>query len=242
MVENNNNLTFDVDVNGETIKLKIKNPSADDIRESRKIYNKTFKEVLDSGAMLKAKLDSYLEEQGIWGSDVQNKYSTLKQQVDNKVEVLQKGGITKLQARKIALEIIELRDKMTELLSVRAELAGNTAEGQANDAKFTYLVYACLVYDNTDKRYFKSYDDFLENGGIIANKASELLASRMFPIFGLNIIDMLPERQFLKKYNFIDENGNLINESGELVDKNMNKIDVDIKPIPNITDVEFLDD
>ena len=63
----------------------------------------------------------------------------------------------------------KLRDDLRELISSRTNLDNNTAEGQADNARFNYLVSCCLVYSDNKKGYFNSYEDYL-------NRSSEEIA------------------------------------------------------------------
>ena len=104
-------------------------------------------------------------------------------------------------------------------------LDNNTAEGQADNAKFNYLVSCCVVYKDTNEPYFKGYEDFI-------NKASSAVAIQgSFKlgniIYGLSedFEKELPENKFLTEYGFIDDNLRFVNKDGKLVYENGKLID-----------------
>lgn len=172
-----------------------------------------------------------------------------------------KGGFSLTDAKKLALRMREVRLEMRDLISVRTSLDNHSAEGQADNSRFNYLVSACVVYKDNDKPYFKDLEDYMNRqDDPVALAGAQKLANI---IYGLdnNFEKNLPENKFLKKYKFVneelrfidkqgrtidregrlvDENGRYIDEDGNFVDKDGNRVDeegeylVDTQP--------FLDD
>ena len=115
---------------------------------------------------------------------------------------------------------------MRELISVRTNLDNHTAEGQADNARFNYLISACLVYSsNKDKKYFKNYEEYLSKAAEpIAIKAAQVLANMLYGLDN-DYEKKLPENKFLIKYKFVDNKLRLVNKEGKLVDNEGRLID-----------------
>ena len=111
------------------------------------------------------------------------------------------------------------RAQMRELISVKTNLDTHTAEGQADNAKFNYLVYACTLNKETQTKYFNSYEDYMERS---SEEAAVLAAQNLANmIYGLeaNYEHKLPENEFLINYKFVNKDLRFINKEGKLVDE-----------------------
>lgn len=232
---------FTVTVDDKEIDLMIKSPSLNDQREATKYYNQAFNEALKAKAVVRAKLDDILVEQGLWDDKKQVQFSGLQNALLNGEKQLAKGGISLAEAKKIAIDMKKKREELRDLIAVKTNLDTHTAEGQADNARFNYLVFACTVYANNNERYFKSYEDYINRAAEpAAISAAQNLASM---IYGLDsdYETKLPENKFLLDYKFvnkelklvnkdgklIDENGKLIDEFGRFIDENGNYVDKD---------------
>jgi len=221
---NLDNFKFFVD--GSEQDFTIKSPSLADQREAQKVYNQAFSDAVKSGCIVRARLDDLLKEQGLWDDNKQVKFNTLQQQILDSEKSLAKGGISLKNAKEIAIKMKGLRDDLRELISVRTNLDNHTAEGQADNARFNYLISSCLVYSsNKDKKYFKSYEDYLSRAAEpIAIKAAQVLANMLYGLDN-DYEKKLPENKFLIKYKFVDEKLRLVNKDGKLVDTEGRLID-----------------
>lgn len=239
--------TITVTVDGKDIVLMVRSPSVQDHREAQKVYNRAFTESIKGQCIVRAKLDDVLRDQGLWDDSRQKQLNDLQNKILEGEKKLTKGGIKLKEARQIALEMKETRDEIRELISVRTNLDSNTAEGQADNARFNYLVSACVVYkDNESKGYFENLEDYLNRiDDPAALKGAQVLANM---IYGLDndYEKNLPENKFLLKFKFInnklrliddkgryidrdgrlvDEIGRFVNDTGEYVDKDGNRVD-----------------
>lgn len=209
---------FKVTVDGKEVELCIVSPSAADQKEANKIYNSAFTEALQAKAVVRARLDDLLVDQGLWDQNRQQQFETLQRLLLDGEKKLAKGGISLKDAKTIALEMRENRIKLRDLISVKTSLDTHTAEGQADNAKFNYLVYACTVYKDAKNKFFASYNDYLERSSQeVAILSAQNLANM---IYGLeaNYEEKLPENKFLKDYKFIDNQLRLVDKQGRLVD------------------------
>lgn len=216
---------FIVQIDGKDVELSVIAPSMKDQQEASKIYNNAFTEALKSKAVVRARLDDLLVDQGLWDEAKQQKFETLQREILEGERKLAKGGISLSTAKQIALEMKELRFKLRDLISVKTNLDTHTAEGQADNAKFNFLVYACTVYKGSNKKYFSSYENYLERSSEeAAIKAAQNLANM---IYGLesDYEEKLPENKFLRDYKFVDDKLRLINKEGKLVDSEGRLVD-----------------
>ena len=252
---------FKVNIDGEEKTFSVRSPSLNDQREGQKVYNQAFTDAIKSKSVVRAKMDDLLEEQGLWNSEKQADYTRLQQELLEGERKLAKGGFALSEAKKLAVKMRSVRNQIRELISVRTSLDNHSAEGQADNARFNYLVSVCVVYKDNDKPYFAGLEDYMDRiDDPVAITGAQKLANM---IYGLdnNFEKNLPENKFLKKYKFVnddlrfidkkgrtvdnegrlvDENGRYINENGEFIDKDGNPVNADGE---YIVDAEpFLDD
>lgn len=218
--------TFKMFVDGKEQEFLIKSPSLADQRESQKVYNQAFSDAVKSGCIVRARLDDLLKEQGLWDDSKQIKFNTIQQELLDYEKSLARGGINLKAAKEIAIKMKTLREDLRDLISVRTNLDNHTAEGQADNARFNYLISACLVYSsNRDKKYFKDYAEYLSRASEpIAIKAAQVLANMLYGLDN-DYEKNLPENKFLKKFKFIDDGLRLIDEKGRLVDADGRLVD-----------------
>lgn len=196
----------------------VKAPSSKDQQEAGKIYNTAFSSAIKSKALVRAKLDDVLTDQGLWDDAKQKKYENLQNEILEGERALSKGGIPLKKAKSFALKMKTARNSLRDLISVKTTLDTHTAEGQADNARFNYLVSACLVYKDTKQPYFQGYEDYLSKAGeLVAIEAAQHLASMLYGLEN-DYEQKLPENKFLSKYNFVDDKLRLIDDKGQLVD------------------------
>lgn len=219
--------SFTIEIKDKKTDFLLKDPSFKDQREAQKVYNQAFSDAVKSGCIVRGRLNDLLKEQGLWDDQKEMKLNAIQHEILGFEQTLAKGGISLQKAKGVALEIRKLREDMRELIGSRTNLDSNTAEGQADNARFNYLVSACLVYSESKKPYFNNYEDYLNRSAEpVAIKAAQVLASRLYGLDD-SYEKNLPENKFLKEYNFIDEdlrfinkNGDFTDSEGRLVDKN----------------------
>jgi len=217
--------SFVMDIDGKKTEFIVKNPSFKDQREAQKIYNQAFSDAVKSGCIVRGRLNDLLKEQGLWDDAKEMKLNTLQHEILGHEQTLAKGGISLQRARGVAMEMRKIREDLRELISSRTNLDNNTAEGQADNARFNYLVSACLVYSDNKKSYFSSYEDYLNRSADpVAIKGAQLLATRLYGLDD-SYEQNLPENKFLKEYKFVDKNLRFINKEGKLTDSDGRLVD-----------------
>jgi hypothetical protein len=237
---------FKAFIDNKEVEFMVRSPSLQDQREASKIYNQSFSEALKAKAVVRAKLDDLLVDQGLWDNQKQAKFTELQNQILDNERKLAKGGIPLKQAKELALQMRKTREEVRDLISVKTNLDTHTAEGQADNARFNYLVSACTVYNDSKESYFKNYEDYNNRSADpVALLAAQNLAGMLYGLEN-DYEEKLPENKFLKQYKFvdsklrlinsegklvdekgrlIDENGRFINEKGQFIDKNGNLVD-----------------
>jgi hypothetical protein len=225
-----------------------RSPSLQDQREAQKVYNQAFTDAIKSKSVVRAKLDDLLEDQGLWNDDKQAKFTSLQKDLLEGEKRLAKGGFSLNEAKDLAIKMKNIRDEIRDLISVRTSLDNHSAEGQADNARFNYLVSVCVVYNDTMQPYFKDLEDYINRSSEkVAILGAQNLANMLYGLDN-EYESNLPENKFLKKYKFIDdqlrlvdkkgrlidadgrlinETGRLINENGEFVDRFGNIVDKD---------------
>jgi hypothetical protein len=256
--------TFEVKDGQEVFKLALLQIDADIGRQAQAVYNKTFSSAVRSDALLRSSLNKHMEDQGIWTKVMEEKHKKLADRINDNTEKLARGGIKLADARQIALDTRDARNEIRELIAERSSLDTNTAEGQAENARFNFLVSAVTVNDNTGEKFFNDLDDYLARS---ATEPAVEAATKLGQImYGLDpgYMKTLPENKFLIKWKFaafsdeavrlINEDGHLVDDEGRLIDKegfyidaDGNRVDRDGNPVTEDgeLDVEcapFLDD
>ena len=217
---------FTATVDGKKQDFIIKSPSLGDQREGQKIYNQAFSDAVKSGCIVRGRLNDLLKEQGLWDDKKEQKMNTIQQKLVDKEKDLAKGGISINAAKKIALDMKKLREDLRDLIAVRTNLDNHTAEGQADNARFNYLVSCCLVYKESQKPYFEGYEDYLNRASeLVAIKGAQILANILYGLEN-DYEKKLPENKFLKQYKLVDDNLRLVNKEGHLVDEDGRLVDI----------------
>ena len=153
--------TFKVEIDGVEKEFLVRSPTLENQREGQKVYNQAFTDAIKSKSVVRAKLDDLLEDQGLWNKEKQAEFNTLQKQILEGEKKLAKGGFSLSEAKELAVEMRGLRDKIRDLISVRTSLDNHSAEGQADNSRFNYLVSVCVVYNDTKQPYFNNMEDYL---------------------------------------------------------------------------------
>ena len=215
---------FKVTVDGKEQDYLVRSPTVEDQREAQKVYNQAFTDALKNKAIVRAKMDEFLEEQGLWNDEKKQNYEMLQKDLLTKEQKLSRGGIKLSDAKQLAFEMSEIRSKMRELIGSRTSLDNHSAEGQADNARFNYLASVC-IRNRDNSAYFANLEDYLaKSGDDVAIVGAQTLAAMMYGLDN-NFEKNLPENKFLIKYKFVDNELRFINKDGKLVDKDGRLVD-----------------
>jgi len=205
------------DLEGKKKIVYVKIPDTRINKEAQLAYNQAFRDALQSGAILRQKLTNVLEEQGVWDDEKEKQYKDVMSSISEGEKSLKKGGITLSEARETALNMKRKRGEFRGLIAERSSMDGNTAEGQADNERFSFLVYRCLLQDN-GSQLFASKEDYEENANepYVVDAAGQLAEK----LYGLDpdYESNLPESKFLTNYKLADKKLRLINKDGHLID------------------------
>ena len=228
--------------------------------EAQKVYNKTFKRAIEEGAILKKSLEDHMRRQGLWDDSKQEEYELLiKKSAD--IEYKIKTGQYKKasEVRDKSIELKRIRSELSSLMMVRNSMDSNTADGQADNERFFYLITACVYDYETQKPVYTSLDDYHERADTeLAVKCASEFANFAYGLEE-NFEDKLIENKLLKKLGLlndkgqltnkqgqrVDLEGNLLNVEGARIDKEGNRIDINNNPVIDdsvIDTLEFEDD
>jgi len=230
------------------------------LTEAQRVYNKAFRDAIEGGAILKKSLEEHMIEQGLWDEEKQKEYIDLIKESADLEYKIKSGKLKKAsELRDTALQLKKTRNKLTALLVDRNSMDSNTAEGQADNTRFNYLLTQCVYDYLTQKPVFSSLQDYEDK--MEEEYAIECAMKFANYLYGLkeDFESSLLENRLLKKLNLLDEKGRLVNREGQfvnadghLIDENGNRIDedgnrVDINDNPLIDDdvidsLEFEDD
>jgi len=205
----------DSEGNAKVVYFKL--PDSEENKSAQLAYNKAFREALQSGAVLRQKLSQIMSEQGIWDDKKEAKYNEILEGINEGERRLNKGGISLNEARSLAIEMRRKRVEFRGLIAERSSMDSNTAEGQADNERFSHLVYSCLLNEKGEK-LFKTKEAYENSASepYVIDTAGQLAEK----LYGLdpNYEKGLPENKFLSSYNFSDEELRLVNKDGHLID------------------------
>jgi hypothetical protein len=221
------------DVDGNDLELGVFKPNYKISQEANLVYNLYFSKLLKEYAkrgekpMLRAEVDQYLKDAGIWTNKEDEKIQSLVSQIRSKELKLKKGGIKKSEGRQLALEINDLRTEMIKLYAKKQQLDSSTIESMCENHKFNFLVSQCVVFPETKENYFKDFDDYLDRADEVASiDCAKKLAELIYNISS-NLNLSFYESEWLKKAGFINEDGKFVDENGSFIDKTGRKINID---------------
>ena len=69
------------DRDGNNVTIDVLRPTAAHLRTAQMEYNRAFRDALESGALLRQKLDQYMTSQGLWNEEKEKKYQDIKKQI-----------------------------------------------------------------------------------------------------------------------------------------------------------------
>lgn len=215
-----NKRTFEVD--GVAYEVRRPTPSQDD--KADLVYGKAWREAMEAGLIVRARLDAHLRDQNLWDDRRQAEYDeVLKRLWANERKLKQGGaaGLTRGQGKEIAVEMRKDRALLFLMGRDRNGMDANTAEAHADQKKFDHLVFSCTYRDG--KPAFKTLEDY-HNGGELRNAAA-LEFGKLYYGVDDDADRKRPENEFLLKYGYVNESLQLVDPEGNLVDADGNRVD-----------------
>ncbi|TXT66128.1 MAG: hypothetical protein BAJALOKI3v1_50128 [Promethearchaeota archaeon] len=211
------------------IKLMVKNITAQELSDADMYYAGRVAEILRNNKqklLVRSQVDDYLKESGIWTEKDEKAISDIQNTINEKLNILRKGGISKQSGRNITIEVTKLRSKIVEIMRKRQTFDDSTIESIAERDRKDYIIHTCIVDPDTGEKYWETIDD-LKNDKLtdIYAKSSDMVDRVIFD-FDPDFENKLPEVKWLKKYKFVDDNLRYIDpNTGEHVDEFGNPLD-----------------
>lgn len=201
------------------------------MKSAQAVYNGAMRTAMDSGALLRKGLQKYLIDQNVWSDDHQKRYDTVLTRIGEIEKSLNSGKdkdgnkLKVTAAKDLALELSKSRNTLRSLIAEKNEQDSLTAEGQAENARFSHLVISCVYDYKTQQPVYKSSDDFLDaEDQLLAVELSSEFANVYYGI-EKDHQKTLTEYKFLKRFKFIDEDGNFIDAEGNKVTADGRRVD-----------------
>lgn len=258
-----NKKVFTVRVDGKDVELAVRKPDLRTQQKGQVVYSSEFCRLVKPdgdkpGAIVRAALDNVMRKQGLWDDSKQKRWDELQKALLGSELRLAKGGGKLTELRNTAIQMRRDRNALRELLSARNELDSNTAEAQAENAKFNYYVSNCTVYSDTGKPYFANEEDYINRANEeAAQKSAQYLANLLYGLEE-NFEAKLPENKFLlekklvresdlhlldKDGNLVDGKGRRVDEQGRLINDKGEPVDMDGNVLTETGDfkVEFVE-
>jgi hypothetical protein len=211
-----------------TKNLAVMRPTAEQNEDATMEYNRVFSKCLIAGCLLREKLEDFMRTQSLWDDEKEKEYGGLITKLNEAEMQINKGGIKLAEARNIAIGMRETRLALQRLIAKKNALDVNTAQGQAEQARFNYLLVKSLVYNDTNDQYYSSVTDYLEKQASGTDDVGYQAAEKFGNMyFGLDseFESGLPENVFLKTWQFVNESLRLIDKQGRTIDKDGRLVD-----------------
>ena len=182
-------------------KYTVVSPNLNVDTEAKKIYMAEYNKALKAGSVPRDRLDDKLKDLGILSEADYAKMEKIRDEIDELLKPLKTGKIKLKEMKDRAVKAQSLRLQLYGLISYRTKYDDMCAESIAEDARFNYFVYACLI-DESHKRVFNTLDDWNAcTDSELLSKAANTMGEILYPDRS-NIFNSLPENEFLVKYGF----------------------------------------
>ena len=217
-----NKKELEVTLKDETkVKIYVTTPSARVVQRADRYRAKTWTECIEDGIKTKEELAIIMEDRGIWNEGHRKKEEKIIKDLTNCEKELYLGAGKKSallsDGKKIAVKMRQLRNDLRNLYMDRMSLEQNTAEALADNARFDYIVAYSTFYENGQNVY-KDIEDYNDKASDeIAFAAAGALAEMMYN-YDSKTDEALPENQWLKTFDLVDENLSLVDQEKNLVD------------------------
>ena len=247
-----------VKIGTEEKEIVIKHPTPRIEAEANMYASKVFSKLIkqkkddpDGSLLLRAQLDEYLKDMGLYTDEDIDQIKALGAEVEKLETSLIKGGIKKQEGREIAINLRRARLTLLIMLAKRLEYDKNTIEHHSENARVNYIISKCLC-DENGAPIFNSVEDYEFDETSLKSDLDDCIRkiASMCSTYDQDYESKLVENKFLKKFGFcndkfdlVDANGNLVNEKGQRIDSDGNLLDDNGNVIVVEKEVgEFLED
>lgn len=219
----NNKRVFKVALDGKDVEFAVVRPNQKVKEKAQLAFNRAFRQAVTPedgkpGALVRSKVDSVMREQKLWDDAKQARYDEVYARLLDGEKRLARGGGTMVSAKAAALQMLKDRRELASMSRDRNDLDKVTAEAQAENARFNFLISACTVYNETGQPFYKDVEDyFAREEDPVAEQAAKVLGEMIYNL-DENFESKLPENVFMLKYKLVDEKLRFINKDGKLTD------------------------
>lgn len=207
-VDRKQKIAFTAKINDKPTNLAVVRPNYKTEQAAQLHYNGKFRQYINNGAVLRIKVDDILKEQGAWNDEKKALAAEINQKLFDGGQKLKNDDISAEEKKSVAEEMQKQRQQIFELINIRSQLDQFTAESQAEESRFKFLVSICTVYNDTGKPFFAGFEDFDER-----LSHNEPVASYAFMKFNelyngvdINFYNKLPENEYLAKLKPVESN------------------------------------
>jgi len=209
----------------EKFQIFVVKPNNDVAGAAERYRSTIWMKCVKEGVPTRKEVENLLKERKIWDKDKDEELKKMREELDVLERQLFLGnGDTKRvklsEGKDIAIKMRKLRIKMQEFVAVKIDMENNSAEAQAENARFDYYVSACTYDGVSMQKVYSSIEDYNSRS---TDATAVAAASKLYEvIYNLNskTTDNIPENRWLKKFGFVDKDYSL-------VDKNNNNIDLE---------------
>ena len=206
---------------GSKVSIVVKKPSSSLLTKAQKLGAKVWTDSVKEGLFTKLTLSEFMKKQGIWDKskdDSQALITSEIQRLEREIALGVDGKKLKVsEGKDRAIQLRRLRNQLRELISERIGLESNTAEGLSDNAKFNFLVAHCTYYESGEKVYNSLSEYEEKSDDAVAFSAAAALGEMVYNLDN-SYEESLPENQFLKRFNLVDDDLSLIDTEGHRVD------------------------
>jgi hypothetical protein len=197
------------------------------IADAKKVHNKAFREALEDGALLRKSLMNHMRDQGVWDDRKEEAYQAFIKQISELEYKLSSGKMKVSEGRSLAIELSRVRGEFRNLISERNIMDANSAEGQADNARFNCLLVKSVFDYITQKPVYASVEAYVENG---SDEVSLTIAGKFANfLYGVDedYDKNLVENKFLKRFSLVDSEGRFLDKNGKFIDVDGNPVDAE---------------
>jgi len=217
-----NKKTVDVTfADGRKIKIYVSSPTAKTVQRADRYRAKVWTECIEDGIKTKDELAMIMEKRGVWTKEHRKKEEDITARLIQCEKDLYLGdGKKKVplsDGKDIAVEMRVLRNDLRQLYIDKTSMEQNSAEALADNARFDYVV-ACSTFYENGQNVYNGIDDYnSKSSDELAFTAAGALAEMMYN-YDPKTEESLPENQWLKTFDLVNDNLSLVNEDKKLVD------------------------
>ncbi len=206
-------------------------------RESDSVYAKSYREAIQNGFFLEAEVEDILKARGYDEKTANKQKNTILKKVRSLESKLYKKGFgTKIEGQEIEFKIKDLREEYDSVDSAKNELTSQCANTIAENKRFSFFAYACVLNSDHD-RIWDSFKDFEEDETDLAYTAATEVLGLIYEsnqIVVRNMEKQKSENKWLMDnklmdddFNYLNEEGHMVDREGRLIDKDLNFIDTE---------------